>query len=159
MKIRTKIIIVITALTVSFAAGRYSVSVKKTEETKTVAVKVETENKQKDVKKRKKTHVVKTEVIKPDGSKTVTTVVDHDTNVDSKDTTVTQETEHKTSDEKTTVVKGDQKLTISALAGVDFTGNKMVFGAALTKPVLGPITLGIFGLSNNTVGGSVGLSF
>lgn len=56
-----------------------------------------------------------------------------------------------------TKVKERSKLAISALAGTDLS--KPIYGAAVSKEVLGPITIGIFGLSNASFGASVGLNF
>lgn len=151
MDTKYKVIIVVVTLTAAFAAGRYTVPEKIKVETKVVEVEKKVTDIQKDTKK--KTTVVET--VKPDGSKQVTTVIDEDSSTDKK----SQTDKDTTSDTTKVVESGTQKVTISALGGIDINKTVPVFGASITKPVLGPLTLGLFGLSSGVGGASVGLTF
>lgn len=47
---------------------------------------------------------------------------------------------------------------ISVMAGVAPTQTELfVYGVAVTKPVLGPVSIGVWGLSNKTFGASIGI--
>ncbi len=156
---RTKIIIVVIALATSFAVGRYTVSEKVRIETKIVEVEKKTDNKKRDEVKKKNTKTTVTETDKPDGTKTITTETT-DTGVDtSTDTEVATDSTNKASDTIKEVTKGESKVTLSALGGIDFTNGHYVFGASVTRPILGPLTLGIWGLTDMTAGISLGLQF
>lgn len=151
MSTKTKVIIVVVAMAASFALGRYTVPEKKTEEKRTVVEK--RKKKRKDT--RKKVEIIKKEVIKPDGTKTVDTVINKTTDT----TTKTEEKGRKEDTSKVVTIRGDSKATISILNGIDINSWNYVYGASLTKPVLGPFTLGVFGMSNGTAGASIGLTF
>jgi len=146
MTVKTKLLIVGVALLAAFAAGRYTVPEKVKIVTQTVEVEKKQENS--DLKEHTKTTIVK----KPDGSSvtTIETVADDKTN----------ETDSSTIDTQTSKeITRESQVTISALAGVNISSPAMVYGASVTKPILGPITIGLWGLSNATIGVSVGLSF
>jgi hypothetical protein len=74
-------------------------------------------------------------------------------------------TEEKVVTDKSKIVKEDQlklnvgrsKLSLSALAGTDL--RSPVYGAHVSKEILGPVSVGIFGLTNGTFGASIGLNF
>ena len=51
------------------------------------------------------------------------------------------------------------KWKISALAGVDFKGGNLAYGAELDRKILGPIYVGAWGLSNSSFGVSIGFQF
>jgi len=146
---RTKILAAILGLLISFAVGRYSnrgatVVTDKTSKTDT--------NTQKD----KDTHTTTTTTTtkKPDG--TTTTI----TKTDTTSSTHTDTQRDRVSQEHTIVTP--QKvatLNISALAGIDFKTQKPIYGASVSKQLVGPITIGLFGITNGTVGASVGISF
>ncbi len=99
-----------------------------------------------------KTHEVETK--KPDG--TVQTTID---------TTIQAVT--KNDDKETQTDKVDQTVTaaktstvnISLLAGYHYGDTSPLYGASVSKELLGPITIGLFGLTNGTVGASVGVNF
>lgn len=91
----------------------------------------------------------------PKGDTITRTVVVEDTKTDVKtDTSKTQ----------TPAVPADvprKRLTnISALTALDVPSSLTpVYGISVTREVLGPITVGAFGLTNGTVGVSVGVTF
>lgn len=152
---RTKIIVSVVALAISFAFGRYLTPTKT--ETKIVTITKEVESKQtdKDTNDHKKTVIH--EIVKPSGEKdTTTTITDDrssDTKIDDNKTTDVTKINDKT------VTRGDSKVTISALGGYSFDSRRVEYGASVTKPVLGPITLGIYGLTAPEFGVSLGLQF
>lgn len=90
---------------------------------------------------------------------TVTTIV---TTKEPNGTTKTIETIDSKTKTKT-VVQAPQakKLNVSVLVANDFSQStpKLLYGVSVTKEVLGPITIGLFGLTNGTVGGSIGINF
>lgn len=151
METKYKVGIVVVVLLTTFAAGRYSVPEKVKIETKIVEVE------KKVVEDKKATHKT-TKIItiqKPDGTKETDETDVEDTKTDDK----THDDTKTDSDVVKEVIKGSDKVTISALLGVDLRLGTPIYGGAITKPILGPITLGIFGLSNASIGGSVGLTF
>lgn len=150
---RTKYIIVGVALLTAFAAGRWLAPEKVKIEKQIVTVEKQVDTKDKD--DHKKTTI--TETTKPDGTKTKTTVItdDSQTKDTTKTDTATKETETKE------ITRGTSKVTLSALGGVHLGlgSQPVVYGGMISKPVLGPITIGIWGLSDATAGASIGLTF
>lgn len=147
---KTKIILIVLALLASYGFGRWSApeKIKTTDTTKT------------DVNrdKHKKTTITETE--KPDGTKEKKTTITEDT-----------ETTKKVDNEKTSeITRASAKVTISALAGTGINlqpgGPTLtpVFGLSMSKPILGPITvgvwgIGVYGFGGGAAGASVGLTF
>lgn len=139
MSLKYKIASALVILAATFTAGRYSVSgktkTKTTDTTKTV-----------DKTEHKKIVIYK----KPNGE-TVTTITD-DTN------TKTEKTKQ-VIDIKTTESRHNI-LNVSALVANDFRDTfKPVYGVSVSKEILGPVTVGAFGLTNGVVGVSLGLNF
>lgn len=152
---KTKFIIAAIALVVAFAFGRYTTPTKTITEIKTVEVeKKSTEN---DLDKSRHKETKTTETVKPDGTKTTTTDIIDDINVSKR--TTTEEDKFKSVDDKKTVVKGGSVVSLSMLGGFSVNEKKEVLGAAVSKEVLGPISVGGFYLNNNVFGGSVGINF
>jgi PDZ domain-containing secreted protein len=150
----TKQILIIgaIALTVAFAFGRWSAPEKVKTITQTVEKK--TDDKVVAVDDHKLTTITETD--KPDGTKVKTTVIadTRDTSVHDKSTDQVEKTQSKEVDKSTS------KITISMLAGTNVTSpSSLTYGASITKPILGPITVGVFGFQNGTVGASIGLTF
>ena len=143
MSTRNKLILGGAVILVSFAFGRFSAPTKVVTQIKTVEV----EKKVSDTEDHKKVVIVQ----QPDGTKT-TTVTDDKSTKQKEDTQVAQESTK-------TVTRDSGRTSISALAGLQITGGVPVYGASLTRNVLGPITLGGFGFTNGLVGVSIGLSF
>ncbi len=148
-----KVILVAVAIITAAAFGRWTAPVKTVVQIKTVeTVKTVTV---KDTDKNQDTTV--TEVKKPDG--TVTTVTH--TTTETKTDTKTQTAEKEQTDTTKTTTKSTSTLTLSALAGVNVTNpaQGMIYGGLISKQVLGPVSIGLFGLSNGTAGASVSLTF
>ncbi len=136
----------VVVLAIAFACGRYSVQAPTVH---TIAdIKTDTEVKtDKDVKK--------------------TTVVDKKTTGEVV-TTITEEDVTKADKVQDQVSHLDQTITppklntlnISALIGTDpLNSFKPLYGLSVTKQFLGPITVGAWGLTNSTVGLSIGINF
>ena len=88
-------------------------------------------------------------VTKPDGTITETTT-----------TKTESETVTNTNNKTETIVQGKKSsLNLSALAGINVTNPSggIIFGGHISKQILGPISIGVFGLSNGTAGLSVGI--
>ncbi len=140
------------ALLTAFAVGRWSAPTKV--KIQTVEVEKKTDDKKVNVDDHKLTTITETD--KPDGTKVKTTTIADDRN--------TKVEDKKTDDVSKSVVeeldKTTSKITISALAALNVTKPGLpMYGASITRPILGPITVGIFGLQNGTAGVSVGLTF
>lgn len=157
----SKVLIVVAVVGVSFALGRYTVPEKVKVETKIVEVEKKTSSSKEDtsVDKHKNTKIIVVE--KPNGEKTTTTEISENTDIDKKKTGESTSDSTKNTDSLKETTRGDSKLTISALGGVDFTKSvpQVVYGASVFKPILGPITIGVWGLSSPSCGASVGIQF
>lgn len=158
---KTKIILVSAALLTSFAAGRWLAPEKIRIEIKTVEVEKKIDQTQVDAERNRRRETTITEETRPDGTKTKTT---HSTDEAETHKTVDKSTVDdvtKSTTEEKEVTRGTAKVTISALAGLkptDLTAPP-VYGLAITKPILGPITVGLWGLTSGTIGFSAGLTF
>ena len=149
MATRLKVLIVILVIVGSFGLGRYSVhppDVVTHEITKT-----DTQTKEKE---HVQTHTITTTKKEPTGVVTTVTVTD----------TSTQEQTATVVDTSTridqTVTQAKPTLNLSLITGVSVQGPFIpVYGLSVTKQVLGPFTVGAFGLTNGTVGVSIGMSF
>jgi VCBS repeat-containing protein len=134
----------------SFALGRFSISA--VSATKLVESDNKTEQKELD----KDTHT-KTETVtikKPDGTtKTVTTIdTTAEVKIDDKKTEVDNKVQTSTPVKRPTI-------NVSALAVLDLRTGLPAYGASASKEILGPVTVGAFGLTNGVLGISIGLDF
>lgn len=132
-----------------FAIGRYTKSPAK------VSTQIVEQQKEKETEaKNIQTHKTVTETKHPDGTDTIVTQIDQ-TTTDAKteqiDTTI----------KATTSVTPVKTLNISVLGANDFHESvfKPTYGLSVTKPLIGPLTIGAFGLMNGVVGVSIGLDF
>lgn len=134
MNLSSKLIISAVVIITAFAVGRYSArSDTKTQTQVLTAVKTDT--------------VTKTIVNKkPSGETTTTTIEEHITDTKRLD--------------KTTTEAGKRSLiNLSALGGLDTRTLQPVYGISANKEFIGPITVGAWGLTNGSVGVSVGWTF
>jgi hypothetical protein len=144
MTFKYKVGIAISALLLSFCLGRYSSNhsdIGRSVQTRSDTVVQDHEN------------VHKVEVItkKPDGDVVETVTTD---SIDNKQLTQTVDT-------KKTVDK-TSKINISVLAGTDITKGinlTPVYGFQASKEFIGPVTVGVFGLTSGVVGVSIGIDF
>jgi hypothetical protein len=156
---RNKIILVVVYTAIAVAAGRYMTPEKVKVETKIVEVEKKTDDK--DVAKEdvKHKHIVVTQDSKPSGETIVTT----DTTYDDKDSEDSKEIKTDTSSKDEAVVKetvyNNGRVTLSALGGINLSTLAPVYGASIVKPIVGPVAVGIWGLSDGSCGVSVGLQF
>lgn len=145
---KNKVIIAVVVVMTTFALGRYSVN-------QTPAVRNIADSKtNKDINKDKDTHTITTITKKPDG--TITETIDKTTE------TKSQEKDQIVSHVDQTITPPKQsKLNISVLGASDFSRGLLIptYGLSVSKEVLGPVTIGAFGLMNGVVGISIGLDF
>lgn len=138
---RTKVLAVILLVVAAFATGRYTVK-------PVEVVKHETEETTK--KEETDTHTEIVETKQPDGSTKKVTTIDRSSRTDY---ATKKETETKTTNKV-------QKTNISALVSVNIRErNALIYGISVTREILGPVTVGVFGLTNGTVGASIGINF
>lgn len=130
----------VVIVVIAYYAGKYSAPEKVRVETVTVEVEKKVNKEQ-----RKKVFIKENK----DGSKETTIVVD---------TSVKEDT--KANSESTVKeVTTRTKLNVSVLAGGSLPLSEPIFGISAQKNFIGPITLGVWGLTNKTGGISVGLNF
>lgn len=101
------------------------------------------------------------EVIKKD-IQTIIRTVKQPNGVEETTTTIVDRTVSKEKSSRTESAPAPRKnLNVSALVTNDFSDGefKPVYGVSVSKEVLGPITIGAFGLTNGTIGLSVGVNF
>jgi hypothetical protein len=143
--ITKKILLGVAYTVIVISVTRFVSPTKIKVETKTVTVEV--------ASKETQSHSETVEEVKPDGTKKTTTVVDtNSTYTKNKDTnSETSKTEEYNKD----------SVTIQVLAGLDILHptNGLVYGASISKPLIGPLIFGAWGLTNGTAGVSVGLKF
>jgi len=154
---KIKAAIIAAAVLGAFAAGRYTAPAKVKVETKTVEVEKKVEQKERD--RHRETVIV--EVTKPDGTRERTSKTVEDTE------TKTQKTDNlsTSTSQLSEVTRKNSVLAVSLLAGArpEFSGGfsvgPFVYGAHVSKQVLGPISLGAWGLTSGEFGLSAGLQF
>ena len=152
------IVLILTA----YAFGRYSAPEKVRTVTKIVEVEKKTTDVKKDTSRDKHRETKTVETTKPDGTKEKTTTVVEDTKTDTKtDRKDTAET-GKTTEEDKEIVKLGGGLSIAALVGAPVSPiniGAVTFGLHVSRPLIGPISIGLFRLSNGILGFSTGLVF
>lgn len=161
MNLKTKLIICSIALVGAFAAGRYATPDKIVTITKTVEIDKKQDTTVTDSKKKRRKKIVIVENKKPDGTDQKITTITDATDTDNKTNSVKTDTSKKDEESSKTITKGD-KVTVSMLAGAQLNlnnGSPLLYGGSITKPILGPITVGVWGLSNASGGFSLGLTF
>lgn len=137
---KVKALLIVTAVLVSFGAGRYY--------SQTLAVKSETIT-QVVEDSRKHVQTTTTTVKEPNGR--VKTV---------KQTDAVSDTKTEVKKDAVTEVAKTPKTNISVLIGYDSPGlDKPYYGLSVTRQVLGSTTLGVWGINNGTIGLSIGVNF
>lgn len=145
-----KVVLVLAAILAAYGYGRVSAPVKIETVTKTVEVDTKTEVKKTDKDTHKTIKVVET----PDGTKVTETV--EDTTTTRK--TASTETDKTSTDTESKTTYGSAKVSILGLYGVDLTGGVPKYGAAISKPFLGPVSLGAFYLTPGVIGLQLGVA-
>ena len=168
LSVKTIVISVLVLLGVGAAVGRYAtpdkVVTKVVTKTETQIVYKEVENK--NVENHKNTVTTITHTTAPDGSKTDVTVitnkddikvVDNKTiNSDTKTQTETTSTKTVTNEKRQWIV---QALFSPSHPSNNILGGTMSYGASVEKQIIGPFYGGAFGLTNQTYGLSLGVTF
>lgn len=163
MSTKAKVLLGLMLILGAFAFGRFSAPTKVVTDTKTVEVDKKAEHQVTDVGRDRRTDTTTTEVTRPDGTKekTTHTVTESETNK-TVDRTTAEERDRVAETHKEVIQEGS-KVTVSALFGAQFSSlslsQPLVYGASLTRPILGPVTIGVFGMSNMTFGASIGFTF
>ena len=140
------ILIVVIAIG-GFIAGRSTAPVKIHE----VTTEVVKQHEQQDSDSKK--HITIIETTQPDGSKRKVTEVNQETKTD---TTVQTDTNIKR--ESTTTFSAGS-IHIQGLIGGYIPFSAPIYGLSVSKQFIGPLSIGIWGLSDKTVGVSVGITF
>lgn len=127
-------------MAISFASGRYTTS--------SQTVTKQTDTKHEDQETHTITHTVV--VQQPNGPTTTTTVQETNTSDKQIDKSVSSQT-----------VTPSKKLNVSLLASVSgqHLGDPPAYGVSVSKEIIGPVTAGVWGMSNGTLGVSIGLNF
>lgn len=148
LQIKYQVLIALALTSAAFAFGRWSV--KSTSMIKTQSIQThQTDD------KNTHTRVTVTDVKAKDGTETKTIVADRVANDVETDNTAS------TTQVQKTVEGKKSNLSISILGANDFGKGVLAptYGLSVNTEVLGPVTVGAFGLMNGTVGISVGLDF
>jgi hypothetical protein len=157
---RKYVIAAVLALAASFAFGRFTAPARVEVKKEIVTVEVEKKSTQKDqsVDQNKKTTEI--ELTRPDGTKIKKKVTQSEKQTN---TQVDQLVEHaaKTQETESKVIETASRLTVSLIAGPNFTDFKapLTYGCHISRPFFGPVTLGVWGLSSGQGGISLGLQF
>jgi len=144
---------IVMCLAIAFGLGRFTVPAKVI--TKVQAVTVEKDATQTDTNINTHKVVTKHEIDKPDGTKDITTVVT-DT-ADDTQNSVSLKDKSSILDQSTIIVKSSHTVNFYALGAYDFSHNEPAFGAHVSTDLVGPLQVGLFGLTNGTLGCSIGL--
>lgn len=162
MEIKYKIILAVALCAGSYAMGRYASPEKIKTEIKTVEVIKTVKDTTSDTKKNTHKVTTVTETVNKDGTKTVVTTTTEDSNSDKNSASTSTTDTNKTSDEKKEVTYASSKTHIQILGGMNAfssTPQVPVYGASVSRDVLGPFSIGVWGLTSGVVGASIGLSF
>lgn len=155
---KSKYFIFILCLVSAYAVGRWAAPEKVVVKTEVVEVEKKSSSSDSDKEKKKdtETHVIEY----PDGRKE-TIITTHEEWQKHLHDEASSDSLKSSKDEK--VVTGSSgKVTVSALIGVSLgslTSSPPLWGASVSKPILGPIAVGFWGLTNHTFGASLGLTF
>lgn len=101
--------------------------------------------------------VKEVEVVKRDVKTVVRTVKQPDGTVIRERTT--EDKTQTMSEKEKTVVNDKSKVTVNALLGYSFNDRKEIYGLMVQKQMFGPVSVGAFGMSDTTVGVTIGISF
>lgn len=146
---KTQLIILAAALVIGFVAGSLTHPSKEVKTTSNEKINLDIKS-DKDIHEHTVTIITKT----PDGVST--------TRIDNTQDTVSVTNTDKRSSLVTTsdTVRGKKSINLSALVGVSVYEPLIpIYGISVTKPIFGPITAGVFGLSTGTIGVSIGCDF
>lgn len=150
------------------AVGRYTLPTKVVTKTETVTVEKEViKTKEKNVTDTNKNReLVITETIKPDGTKIIEKhYINRDEIHSTSDRVNIATTESKTDTKSSSVVTNEKNdWNLSALVTTSHTDSDMLhgsmsYGVHVQRRIIGPFSVGAFGITNKTYGLSIGASF
>lgn len=145
--LKTLVISVVVALLLGLGIGRYS-----NRQAPNVTTNID-KTKVTDVKTDINTHKVTTVTETPKGDK-VTTITE-DTKAETK-----RDTTSDTKVAQSVVAPKSSIINISGLVALDTSrGFVPVYGISANKELIGPVTVGAFGLTNGVIGLSIGINF
>lgn len=145
-------------IVVAFAFGRYSAPEKVKVETVTVEVEKKTAETDTSKERNRRKETTTRKERRPDGTEIehTTVVEDSKTEVDSRKTVHTDKT---VDTRQTREEYRSSGVSLGALGAVNVSDGRLSYGAYLQKDVVGPLSLGAFGLTSGTVGLSIGIRF
>ena len=140
---RTKILLLVLAIVVSFASGRWLAPTKVVTKIQTVEVVKTVDNTQMQADRDKHSTTTTTETVKPDGTKTTTTTTtqDSETHKATNQSDISESTKETESSKE--VTRSTDKVTIAVLGALklnDLTAGP-AYGAMVYKPILGPFRI------------------
>jgi hypothetical protein len=149
MNLKYEIGALIVIWVLAFSLGRCSVQPSKVE----TKIETNTDTETKIDKNVHKSTVTVTEQ-EPSGAVKTTTKTIEDTEVQKHvDTETVAHTAQTITPPKTST------LNVSGLVGIDLSRQMPVYGVSINKQLIGPITVGAYGLTNGTLGVSFGINF
>jgi len=129
---------------ISYGVGRYLQPAEVKIEIKEIIKEVE-------IEKRNVVTIIR-EIVRPDGTKEV------ETRIVDKTTTEKDKTEMRSEIKKVKALKPQWRASI--MAGIDGSfKNPIIYGAQIERRILGPFSLGVWGMTNKTAGFSVSWEF
>lgn len=155
MTTKVQVLIGLAVVLTSFAFGRYTAPEKVRIETKTVEVEKKVEHT--DTNRDKHQDTTTTTEKRPDGTVITTTKTTVDTKTNRETDAAT--TASKSTDELKEITKTSSPVTLTLLGGAVLSSPQLVYGGMVGKPVLGPIGISVWALSNATLGAGVSLTF
>lgn len=147
------------ALLTAFAFGRWSAPEKIKIQKQIVEVEKKSTTKDTEAERNKRKEITVTEVIRPDGTKETTTHTVEETTAVKKKAESDSSESNRASNETKEVEKSSSKTTVSLMVGTNLQNPKIVYGGSAYRPILGPVGIGLWGLTDKTLGASVGLTF
>lgn len=168
MSSRTIIVLACLLLVGGFLAGRYSVPESMQLETRSVEADQKTENEVRlesvTIDQDRHREVMVTELVKPDGTRETTTRTVTDSQAKHIASSVQENVRTETASKDSTVIKTVQarsSLELSLLVGAAVSLSSgvgpLIYGLHVSRPLLGPIVMGLWGASNGVAGVSIGL--
>lgn len=159
MDVKSKFFLALICLLSAYAFGRFSAPERVKIETRIVEIEKKTDDKETNASRDKHKTTTTTETTRPDGTKETTTVVTEDSQTNKASAEHSVEEREKESTSLKEVTRSSSKVTIAAMYGIPITGGLPAYGGMISRPLLGPITGGLFYLTPNVIGGIVGLTF
>lgn len=162
MTLQRTALLVVVLTGAAFAAGYYFAPEKIKVETKLVEVVKKETVIEKEIEKNKHTETTTVEITRPDGTKEKTTTTKEDTTTGTTVTSNTNKSSTTTLDETRETSKNGRRYNLSLLAGADVTNDPLkapiIYGGHISTNLIGPISIGVWGLTNKTFGASLGLA-